>query len=110
MKLIRSLPLLVWIVIAIVLGILVGPILPAWLGGVFATYNSVFSGLLSFVVPLIIFGLVAPAIAELGKGGGKQLGLTAGISYTSTLLAGLLAFFTSSWLFRSSLELSLIHI
>ena len=104
MKLIRSLPLLVWIVIAIVLGILVGPILPEWLGGVFATYNSVFSGLLSFVVPLIIFGLVAPAIAELGKGGGKQLGLTAGISYTSTLLAGLLAYFTSSWLFRSSLE------
>lgn len=104
MKLTRSLPLLVWIVIAIVLGILVGPILPEWLGGIFATYNSVFSGLLAFVVPLIIFGLVAPAIAELGKGGGKQLGLTAAISYTSTLLAGLLAYFTASWLFRSSLE------
>ncbi|WP_151952220.1 dicarboxylate/amino acid:cation symporter [Brevibacterium sp. Marseille-P9724] len=104
MKLSRSLPLLVWIVIAIVLGILTGPILPEWLGGIFATYNSVFSGLLAFVVPLIIFGLVAPAIAELGKGGGKQLGLTAGIAYTSTFIAGLLAYFTASWLFRSSLE------
>lgn len=78
--------------------------MPAWLGGVFLTYNSIFSGFLSFVVPLIILGLVMPAIAELGKGAGKWLGITAMIAYGSTILAGLLAYFVSRWLFTSSLS------
>lgn len=104
MKLLKSLPLLGWIVIAIILGILTGPLMPAWLGGVFLTYNSIFSGFLGFVVPLIILGLVAPAIAELGKGAGKWLGVTAAIAYGSTILAGLLAYFVSRWLFTPSLS------
>ncbi len=104
MKLLKSIPLLGWIVIAIVLGILTGPVMPAWLGGVFLTYNSIFSGFLGFIVPLIILGLVTPAIAELGKGAGKWLGITAGIAYGSTILAGLLAYFTSRWLFTPTLS------
>lgn len=80
MKLLKSIPLLGWILLAIVLGILTGPIMPAWLGGAFLTYNSIFSGFLGFIVPLIILGLVAPAIAELGKGAGKWLGITAAIA------------------------------
>ncbi|MFJ6418592.1 dicarboxylate/amino acid:cation symporter [Paeniglutamicibacter sp. NPDC091659] len=104
MKLLKSIPLLGWIVIAIVLGILTGPVMPAWLGGVFLTYNSIFSGFLGFIVPLIILGLVTPAIAELGKGAGKWLGITAGIAYGSTIIAGLLAYFTSRWLFTPTLS------
>ncbi|WP_218712018.1 dicarboxylate/amino acid:cation symporter [Arthrobacter sp. BF1] len=104
MKLLKSIPLLGWIVLAIVLGILIGPVMPAWLGGVFLTYNSIFSGFLSFIVPLIILGLVMPAIAELGKGAGKWLGVTALIAYGSTILAGLLAYFVSRWLFTASLS------
>lgn len=104
MKLLKSIPLLGWIIVAIVVGILTGPVMPAWLGGVFLTYNSIFSGFLSFVVPLIILGLVMPAIAELGKGAGKWLGVTAMIAYGSTILAGLLAYFVSRWLFTSSLS------
>lgn len=103
MKLLKSIPLLGWILVAIVLGILTGPIMPAWLGGVFLTYNSIFSGFLGFIVPLIILGLVTPAIAELGKGAGKWLGATAAIAYGSTILAGLLAYFVSRWLFTPSL-------
>ncbi|MDO5745367.1 MAG: dicarboxylate/amino acid:cation symporter [Micrococcaceae bacterium] len=103
MKLLKSVPLLGWIILAIVLGILTGPVMPAWLGGVFLTYNSIFSGFLGFIVPLIILGLVMPAIAELGKGAGKWLGITALIAYSSTVLAGLLAYFVSRWLFTSSL-------
>ncbi|MFQ4149898.1 dicarboxylate/amino acid:cation symporter [Arthrobacter sp. LAPM80] len=103
MKLLKSIPLLGWIVLAIILGILTGPIMPAWLGGVFLTYNSIFSGFLGFIVPLIILGLVTPAIAELGKGAGKWLGLTALIAYGSTILAGLLAYFVSRWLFTQTL-------
>ncbi|MCS3491946.1 Na+/H+-dicarboxylate symporter [Arthrobacter sp. JUb119] len=104
MKLLKSIPLLGWVVVAILLGILLGPVMPVWLGSVFLTYNSIFSGFLGFVVPLIIFGLVAPAIAELGKGAGKWLGITAAIAYASTLCAGLLAYFVSRWLFTKSLS------
>lgn len=104
MKLLKSIPLLGWIIIAIILGILAGPLMPVWLGSVFLTYNSIFSGFLGFVVPLIILGLVAPAIAEMGKGAGKWLGITAGIAYGSTILAGLLAYFVSRWLFTASLS------
>ncbi|MBP1326451.1 Na+/H+-dicarboxylate symporter [Leucobacter exalbidus] len=103
MKLLRAMPLLAWIVLAIILGILTGPIMPIWLGNVFLTYNSIFSGFLGFTVPLIILGLVTPAIAELGKGAGKWLGLTAGLAYGSTILAGLLAYVVSRWLFTASL-------
>jgi Na+/H+-dicarboxylate symporter len=104
MKLLKSIPLLGWIVIAIILGILTGPVMPTWLGGVFLTYNSIFSGFLGFIVPLIILGLVAPAIAELGKGAGKWLGITALIAYGSTLFAGFLAYFVSRWLFTSTMS------
>ncbi|GAA5228946.1 dicarboxylate/amino acid:cation symporter [Paeniglutamicibacter antarcticus] len=103
MKLLKSIPLLGWVILAIVLGILTGPVMPVWLGGAFLTYNSIFSGFLGFIVPLIILGLVMPAIAELGKGAGKWLGITAAIAYSSTILAGLLAYFVSRWLFTSSL-------
>lgn len=103
MKLLRALPLLAWIVLAILLGILTGPIMPEWLGSLFLTYNSLFSGFLGFTVPLIILGLVTPAIAELGKGAGKWLGLTAGLAYGSTIVAGLLAYFVSRWLFTPAL-------
>lgn len=103
MKLLKSVPLLGWIILAIVLGILTGPVMPVWLGSTFLTYNSVFSGFLGFIVPLIIVGLVTPAIAELGKGAGKWLGATAAIAYGSTILAGLLAYFVSRWLFTPSL-------
>ncbi|WP_159610334.1 dicarboxylate/amino acid:cation symporter [Glutamicibacter sp. JC586] len=104
MKLLKSIPLLGWVLLAIVLGILLGPVMPVWLGSAFLTYNSIFSGFLNFVVPLIIFGLVAPAIAELGKGAGKWLGITAALAYGSTVAAGLLAYVVSRWLFTNSLS------
>ena len=65
------LPLLLRVIIAIILGIVAGQFLP--MGGVrlFATFNSVFGQFLSFIVPLIIVGLVTPAISDIGKGAGK---------------------------------------
>ncbi|OKL54456.1 sodium:proton antiporter [Bowdeniella nasicola] len=77
--------------IAIVAGILIGLFAPDWLTRIFVTFNVVFGQFLSFAIPLIIVGLITPAIASLGRGAGKWLGITAGIAYLSTLLAGLLA-------------------
>ncbi|GAA1172384.1 dicarboxylate/amino acid:cation symporter [Ornithinimicrobium humiphilum] len=84
--------LLVRIVLAIVLGIALGLFLPDPVVRIFVTFNGLFGNFLTFIIPLIIVGLITPAISELGKGAGKWLGITAGIAYGSTVLAGLAAF------------------
>ncbi|MDR7374045.1 Na+/H+-dicarboxylate symporter [Kocuria rhizophila] len=66
--------------------------MPEWLARVFMTFNGIFSQFLGFLIPLIIVGLVTPAIAELGRGAGKWLAVTAAVAYGSTVFAGLLAF------------------
>jgi Na+/H+-dicarboxylate symporter len=53
------------------------------------------------MVPLIIVGLVAPAIAETGHGAGKMLLCTVSIAYASTLFAGFLGYFVSVAAFPS---------
>jgi Na+/H+-dicarboxylate symporter len=86
--------LLARVAIAIVLGILSGLFFPVWAQRIFLTFNDLFSSFLDFIVPLIILGLIAPGIAELGKGAGKMLGTTLGLAYGSTLLSGFFAYFT----------------
>ena len=76
------------ILLAIVLGVLLGLVMPEAIARVFTTFNGIFSGFLGFLIPLIIVGLVTPAIGELGRGAGKMLAATAGIAYLSTILAG----------------------
>ncbi len=80
--------LLFWVILAIVLGSLLGYILPTWAIVPFATFNDLFGKFLGFIVPLIIVGLVTPAIFELGRSGGKWVLITVIIAYVSTLLAG----------------------
>ncbi|MFB9731729.1 dicarboxylate/amino acid:cation symporter [Ornithinimicrobium kibberense] len=91
----RKLGLLPRIGIAIVLGIVLGLFLPEAVVRVFVTFNGLFSSFLGFIIPLIIVGLITPAIGELGRGAGKWLGVTAGIAYGSTVFAGLMAFLIS---------------
>lgn len=85
---IQRFPLLLRVVVAIILGLILGRLLPEPVGRVFITFNSLFGEFLSFSIPLIILGLVAPAIAHLGRGAGKLLVLTAAIAYISTVLSG----------------------
>ena len=63
----KKIGLLPRIVIAIVMGILIGNVLPEGWVRVFVTFNYVFSQFLGFLIPLIIIGLVTPAIADIGK-------------------------------------------
>jgi len=83
--------LLARVAIAIILGILSGLFFPTWALRIFLTFNGLFCNFLDFIVPLIIVGLIAPGIAELGKGAGKMLGTTMALAYGSTVLTG---FFT----------------
>ncbi|WP_341960625.1 dicarboxylate/amino acid:cation symporter [Planococcus maritimus] len=92
------------IVLAIVLGVLIGSFAPEALVRVFATFTGVFGGFLNFIVPLIILGFIAPGIAKLGKGSGKLLGLATAIAYLSTVVAGVLAFAAASSILPSLME------
>ena len=92
------------IIIAILLGIAVGHFFPASLVRIFVTFNDIFSEFLNFSIPLIILGLVTVAIADIGKGTGKMLLVTALIAYGATLFSGFLSYFTGATLFPSLIE------
>ena len=87
------------ILIAIALGIVLGLAAPAWMVRIFLTFNGIFSQFLGFAIPLIIVGLVAPAISDIGKTAGKMLLVTVAIAYGSTIFAGLTSYLTGAALF-----------
>ena len=82
------------VAIAMALGIIFGQFLPVGIARIFVTFNSLFGSFLTFAIPLIIFGLIAPAIGDLGKEAGKLLVIVAAISYGSTLFSGFFTFFS----------------
>ena len=100
------------LIIAIVLGVVVGTMAKSagmpLIIQIGATFNSIFGNFLGFCIPLIIIGFVVSGIAELGDGAGKTLGLTVLIAYASTLFAGLLAYFVDVSVFPSFLKVGSI--
>lgn len=100
----KKIGLLPRIAIAIVMGIVIGSVLPEGWVRVFVTFNYVFSQFLGFLIPLIIIGLVTPAIADIGRSAGRLLLLTVGLAYADTILAGLLAFGTGTMLFPQLID------
>ncbi|MBM7050645.1 MULTISPECIES: dicarboxylate/amino acid:cation symporter [unclassified Rothia (in: high G+C Gram-positive bacteria)] len=103
----KRIPLLVWIIIAIASGVLIGSFTPGIISGVngatgwalptdlvvqlFVSFSTVFSAFLSFAIPLIIIGFIVPGIGSLAKGAGKLLGTTLGLAYFSSVFAGFVA-------------------
>lgn len=96
--------LLIKILIAIVIGMLAGSYLPEAVIRVFVTINSLFSEFLSFFIPLIIIGLIVPAIGKIGTGATKLVGYTALIAYGSTLFSGFGTYGVSMAIFPNLLE------
>ncbi len=97
----KRIGLLPRILIAIVLGIAIGYVAPAWFARTMATFNAIFSSFLGFMIPMIIVGFVSPAIADIGGRAGKLLVVTAAIAYFATFMAGLLSYFTGTLTFPS---------
>ena len=109
------------ILVAIALGIGIGLISPEWIVRTFVTFNSIFSQFLGFAIPLIIVGLVTPAIADIGRKAGKMLIATEHlaspalrqrawdmdillidkVAYISTIFAGLVSYLTGAAFFPS---------
>ncbi|MBN9644395.1 dicarboxylate/amino acid:cation symporter [Corynebacterium mendelii] len=87
--------LLFKIIVAIIAGIVCSFFLPEPLARVFITFNGLFGNFLGFFIPVLIFALITPAIAGIGRGAGKWLAITTGVAYASTVFAGLLAYASS---------------
>lgn len=96
-----KLSLLPRILIAITLGILLGGVMGMPLVRLFVTFNSLFGEFLQFCIPLIIVGLVTPAIADIGRGAGRLLLITVAIAYVDTIVAAILSYATGSAFFPS---------
>lgn len=107
----KKLGLLPRLLIGIAIGIFIGSI-----GGIFGvskaagfiwfirfitTFTTIFSTFLNFVIPLLIVSFVATGLAELGKKANALFGVTLGLAYASTVLAGFLSFFIGKALLPS---------
>ena len=88
--------LFVKVLIAILCGALLGLVAPDTLVRILKTFNVLFAQVLKFIIPLLILGLVTPAIANVGKGAGKMLLVVIGIAYLSTICSGFFAHLCSS--------------
>ena len=97
----KKLGLVPKLIIAIILGILIGQFLPEEICRIVVTLSGLFSSFLKFVIPLMILAYVTMGIADLSQGAGKLLLITVALAYGSTLVAGTASFLVSINLFPS---------
>lgn len=103
----KNIGLIPKLIMAIIIGIVIGTYMPRELVQILVTASSLFSTFLKFVIPFIILGFVTAGIADLSSGAGKLLGATTIIAYVSTVIAGLLAFTLIKTLFPFFMDPSL---
>lgn len=88
-KLFTSLP--AKLLLGILIGIGVGLYVPESVMTVLLPVKNLLGQVISFVVPLIIIGFIAPSITRLGSNASRLLGLALGLAYVSSILAAGLA-------------------
>ena len=88
-KVLHSLP--AKLLLAMVVGILLGFVLPESVMEVVVTAKYIMGQVITFCVPLIIIGFVAPSITRLGAHASRMLGVALIIAYISSVLAALLS-------------------
>lgn len=86
-KIFKSLPFRLLLGVAI--GIGTGLVFNEGIMNVVVTLNYIMGQLISFCVPLIIIGFIAPSITKLGKNASKMLGIALVLAYVSSLGAAL---------------------
>ena len=92
------------LLVAMVVGGLVGTFAPGCVIRALNSFAGTFSQFVKFIVPFIIFGLVTPAIANAGRSAGRMLVLTIALAYVSTILAGSFGFCFADALFSRILS------
>ncbi|MDO4960446.1 MAG: cation:dicarboxylase symporter family transporter [Eubacteriales bacterium] len=89
------------LIIAIIIGILIGAFMPEWFCRLVVTASGIFSMFLKFIIPLMILSFVTMGIADLTQGADKLLLITVIIAYASTLIFGSASYLISAGLFPS---------
>lgn len=97
----KKLGLVPKLIIAIILGILIGQFLPEGFCRVIVTASGLFSTFLKFIIPLMIVAYVTMGIADLSQGAGRLLIITVCLAYGSTLIAGSCSYLVAESLFPS---------
>ena len=85
MKLFKILPFR--LLLGIVIGILLGLVLPQSAMVVVVTVKYILGQLITFCVPLIIIGFIAPSITRLGNNATRMLFVAVTLAYASSVLA-----------------------
>ncbi len=85
MKVLKSLP--ARLLLGILAGILLGLVLPKGAMVVVVTVKYILGQLITFCVPLIIIGFIAPSITRLGNNATRMLVVAVCIAYVSSILA-----------------------
>ena len=88
-KLFSSLPFR--LIVALVIGILLGQVLPESLMKVVVSLQFVMGQLITFCVPLIIIGFIAPSITRMGNNATRMLGVAVVIAYLSSVCAAFMS-------------------
>lgn len=86
-KLTGSLPFR--LLLGVVIGILVGQFAGERLMNIVVTLKYIMNQIISFCVPLIVIGFIAPSITKLGNNASKMLGVAVVIAYVSSVGAAL---------------------
>lgn len=88
-KLFNNLPFR--LLLGVVAGILIGQIANEGFMNIVVTVKYILGQLITFCVPLIIIGFIAPSITKLGNNASRMLGVAIVIAYVSSVLAALLS-------------------
>lgn len=88
-KVLTSLPFI--LLVSVIIGILVGLVANETVMNVVVTVKYILGQLITFCVPLIIIGFIAPSITKLGKNVSRILGVAVLLAYLSSIGA---AFFS----------------
>ena len=88
-KILTSLPFI--LLVSVFIGIIVGLVANETVMNVVVTVKYILGQIITFCVPLIIIGFIAPSITKLGKNVSRILGVAVTIAYLSSIGA---AFFS----------------
>ena len=88
-KLFSSLPFR--LILGIAVGILCGLVFPESVMKVIVTLQYIMGQLITFCVPLIIIGFIAPSITKLGANASRLLGVAVVIAYVSSICAAFMS-------------------
>lgn len=77
------------LVLGVLVGILIGQVANVAVMNVVVTIKYVLGQIITFTVPLIIIGFIAPSITKLGNNASRMLGVAIVLAYGSSVLAAL---------------------